>query len=298
MSDEPSASKRDRRLPGLSARTALYGFLGLSLGSVLAGRRRTGRQRAQLVEELQETASERPVGTVTPEDYADLPDPVRRYFETVLEPGQSHIRTARLKQRGEFRLGDSESAWHPLQATQHYAVSPPGFVWDATIRLGSVLPTQVVDSYVDGIPTLSARLLWTVPVADAAPTPELAAGELSRYLAEAVWFPTALLPTNGVEWEPVDDDAARATLTHGGTTVSLVFHFDEANLVDRVVAENRFRAVGDGFERSKWTGRFADYERRDGMLVPTSAEVEWNLPSGDLPYWRGRITRFEFDLGE
>ncbi|MBV0924526.1 hypothetical protein KTS45_09980 [Halomicroarcula limicola] len=298
MSDEPPTSKGDRRLPRLAARTALFGLLGLSLGSVLAGRRRTGRQRAQLVEELRETASERSERPITSEDYADLPDPVRRYFETVLEPGQSRVRTARLKQRGEFRLGDSESSWHPLRATQRYTASPPGFVWDATIRLGSVLPTQVVDSYVDGTPALAARLLWTVPVADAAPTPELAAGELSRYLAEAVWFPTALLPANGIEWEPIDDDAARATLTHDGTTVSLVFRFDEANLVDRVVAEDRFRAVGDGFERAKWTGRFADYERRDGMLVPTRGEVEWNLPSGDLPYWRGRITEFEFDLGE
>jgi hypothetical protein len=35
-------------------------------------------------------------------------------------------------------------------------------------------------------------------------------GELSRYLAEAPWYPTALLPAAGIEWEPVDDSAARS----------------------------------------------------------------------------------------
>ncbi|WP_209309493.1 DUF6920 family protein [Haloarcula amylovorans] len=298
MTDEPAVPGGGDRPARFSVRTALCGLLGVSLGTVLASRRQTKRRHAQLVEDLEESVGRQSVRTVTAEDYADVPEPARRYFETVLDPDQPHIRTARLRQRGEFRLGDNESSWHPLKATQHYTVSPPGFVWDATIRLGPVLPTQVVDSYVGGVPTLAARLLWTVPVADAEPSPELAAGELSRYLAEAVWFPTALLPTNGVQWEPVDDDTARATLTHDGTTVSLDFHFDEANLVDRVVAEDRFRAVGDDFERATWTGHFADYERRDGMLVPISGEVEWNLPSGDLPYWRGRITEFGFDLGK
>jgi hypothetical protein len=29
------------------------------------------------------------------------------------------------------------------------------------------------------------------------------------------------------------------------------------------------------------------------MTVPTDAEVEWNLPDGDRPYWRARLTEIE-----
>ncbi|MBX0324618.1 hypothetical protein EGH21_16440 [Halomicroarcula sp. F13] len=280
----------------MSRRTLSLGLAAaVAVGAVLAGKRRLASRTARLTADLSAASGDTSPRVVAEDDYAALPDPVRRYFETVLDPGTPYVRTARLTQRGAFRLGDVDSAWHPFDATQTYAVDPPGFVWDATVRLGSVVPVNVVDSYVDGTGSLAAHLLWTVPVAEADPSPKLDAGELQRYLAEAVWFPTALLPESGVEWMPVDDSTARATLTDGDMSASLAFHFDEDSLVDKVVADQRYRAVDDGYEAARWTGRFEDYAERGGMVVPTRGEVAWNLSQGDLPYWRGEITGFEFE---
>ena len=39
---------------------------------------------------------------------------------------------------------------------------------------------------------------------------EVAQGELMRFFAEAAWYPTALLPSQGVRWQAVDDTSARA----------------------------------------------------------------------------------------
>jgi hypothetical protein len=39
-----------------------------------------------------------------------------------------------------------------------------------------------------------------------------------------------------------------------------------------------------------WAGRFRQYERRDGMLIPVEGEVEWRLPEGPQVYWKGRVT--------
>ncbi|WP_396613357.1 DUF6920 family protein (plasmid) [Haloferax sp. S1W] len=36
-------------------------------------------------------------------------------------------------------------------------------------------------------------------------------------------------------------------------------------------------------------GYFEEYHDVDGMLVPRSGVVEWNLPDGPLPYWRATI---------
>jgi hypothetical protein len=44
-------------------------------------------------------------------------------------------------------------------------------------------------------------------------TPEPAQVELMRYLAKAVWYPTALLPRQGVRWDLIDEATARASLT-------------------------------------------------------------------------------------
>ena len=45
-----------------------------------------------------------------------------------------------------------------------------------------------------------------------------------------------------------------------------------------------------------WEGRFRNYEKRHGMLVSVDGEVAWVLPDGAKPYWRGHITRIEYEF--
>jgi len=299
---------------------ALLGAVGVGVAGVVAARRaagRTERETAELVGELLHEADEAAgrrsggpdasgaTGTTggtgpgessavrdVADDLAGLPDPIRRYLTHVLPDERPTVRTVRLEQRGDFRLGDVDAPWLPFAATEHVAVEPPGFVWDATIDVAPFVPVRVVDAFVAGEGVLRARLLGAIPVADAAPGPELNAGELLRYLAEAVWYPTALVPGPGLDWEPIDDRSARATLSYRGTTVSCVFHVDEADEVTRVAAE-RPRSTDDGYEPTPWTGNWRRYRERNGLLVPTEGEVAWNLPDGDLPYWRGQLTSIE-----
>jgi hypothetical protein len=285
-------------LPPLAPATLALAMLGVAVlavvGAVAVRRRRFDRDVAAAVDELRAgTAAEAdPDGedrVYTREDLADLPAPVRRYLDAVLTEGQPRARTARIEQRGEIRLGE---AWKQFSGTQHVAVDPPGFVWDATVRFAPMVPVRVVDAYVDGEGSLRAKLLSALTVSAAAPAPEINESELLRYLAESVWVPTALLPGAGVEWEAIDDETARATLDDGDATASLVFHFDDWR-VERVHAEARYRQEDD--DVAPWTGYFDAYEAFDGVRVPAEGEVEWTLPDGDQPYWRGEIETIEYD---
>ena len=49
-------------------------------------------------------------------------------------------------------------------------------------------------------------------------TPEIAEGELMRFLAETPWYPTRL---RTLDWQPVDANTAKATLQDHGATVTL-----------------------------------------------------------------------------
>jgi len=253
---------------------------------------RLERAHARLADDLLTEASSGSDRRYSTDDVDGLPAPVRRYFETVLEEGQPYLRTTYLEQRGEFRLGGAGAEWKPMTATHHVTVDPPGFVWDATIDVLPFVSTQVVDAYAHGEGFLRAKVLATIPVVDAGPDERMDEGELVRYLAEAVWYPTALLPGDGVEWEAVDDRTARATLDHAGNTASVTFHFDGRDLVSRVATE-RYRQEDGSY--APWTGYFRAYEDRNGILVPTDAEVEWNLPDGDLPYWAASLVRIEYE---
>lgn len=229
-----------------------------------------------------------------PDDVADLPAPVRRYFETVLQAGQPHVEEVRLVQEGDFRLGDADAPWRLFTASQVYGVSPPGYVWDAEISLLPFASARVVDAYVAGEGLLRANLFGGIPVASAGPNPRMNEAELQRYLSETPWFPTALLPVAGVAWESIDERSARATIDDGDVTATAVFHFDEEGYLTRLTAD-RYRQDIDAV--APWTGHYRSYEERDGMQIPTRAEVAWDTADGEVPYWRGTITDIVYHTG-
>jgi hypothetical protein len=233
-------------------------------------------------------------GTFSPEDAGDLPAPVAKYFHRVLRSGQPWVRHAMLTQTGEFLIGPGE--WTPFRATQHVVVTPPGFVWDARIRMIPGMNVFVRDAYVGGGGTMEASLLSLYSLTRQSGRRELDSGALQRYLGEAVWLPTALLPTAGVTWTPLNDRAAMATLTDGETTVSVEFRFDPAGDVVEVYAADRFREVEGRYERMPWTVTCSEHADRGDMRIPLRCEVAWLLPSGPLPYWRGRIETIHYDL--
>ena len=256
---------------------------------------RWNRATARMVDRL--TSSTTPAGiatTFSPDQLVGLPAPVSRYFAFALTPGQSLVRHARIRWEGEFRSAPN-AEWKRFTALQNYMVRPPGFVWDATIRLMPLVPVRVRDGYVDGEGVMLGKIAAGISVADQRGTPEMGAGALSRYLGEAVWLPTALLPSAGVFWTPVDDATACATLTDGSTSVSADFHFAPGGEIARV-SMDRYRDVGGRGVPTGFEGQFrSGYRRVAGMMVPVDGEVAWLLPESRFAYWRGRPAHLEYD---
>jgi hypothetical protein len=205
---------------------------------------------------------------------------------------------ARIEHTGTFNMGETEEQWKPFSSTQHVIAQRPGFVWDARISVAPGMTARVRDAYVAGQGILVAKLFGLVTVVDQRNTPEMAQGELLRLFAEGAWYPTALLPSQGVVWEAVDDTHAAATLTDGITTVRLEVEFDAQGVISSVYSDGRYREVDGTQVATPWRGRFWDYEVRDGMLIPIEGEVEWLLEGGAKPYWRGRIERIEYKYAQ
>jgi hypothetical protein len=231
-----------------------------------------------------------------PAELDGLPAPVQRYFRAALQDRQPLVVAVDLAHSGTFNMGEASDNWKPFTSTQRVITRRPGFDWDERVAMLPGLPVHVHDAYVAGDGLLHAAVLGLVPVADLRGTPEVAQGELMRFLAEAAWYPTALLPSQGVRWEAVDAQSARATLQDGALTLTLLFRFNAAGLIDTVQADARGRTVGTAVVPTPWQGRFWDYEVRDGMRVPTHGEVAWLLPEGPRPYWRGQVTRVLYEF--
>ncbi|MCC3416061.1 MULTISPECIES: DUF6544 family protein [unclassified Microcoleus] len=222
-----------------------------------------------------------------------LPEPVQRFFQTVIKDGQAIASAVKLSQQGLFNLSETEDKWSPFTATQFVTTQRPGFDWDARIQMAPGVNAFVHDTYLLGEGSLHASLLGLFTVANMHGAPENNQGELLRFLAETPWYPTALLPSQGVRWEAINDTSARATLTDGATTVSVVFQFNAEGAIATMRAEARYR---DKLTAMPWCGRFGEYSVRNGMLIPLEGEVGWEYPEGIRLYFKGRITEIEYEF--
>jgi hypothetical protein len=197
---------------------------------------------------------------------------------------------------GTFNMSETDDNWKPFTSTQRVITHRPGFDWEGRIEMMPGLTVRVHDAYIAGEGILYATLFGLWSLAHLRGTPEVAQGELMRFFAEAAWYPTALLPSQGVRWEAVDDASARATLRDGETTVAMVSHFSDDGLIESVRAEARGRTVGDTVIPTPWEGRWSHYDLRDGMRIPLEGEVAWVLPEGPRAYWRGRIASLTYEF--
>lgn len=227
-----------------------------------------------------------------------LPTPVQRFFRTVLKDGQPIVAAISVEHTGTFNMGEAAEHWKPFTSTQRVVTHRPGFDWDARIAMMPGLPVRVHDAYVAGEGILHAAVLGLVSMVNLRGAGEIAQGELMRFFAEAAWYPTALLPSQGVLWDAVNDHSARATLKDGELTLTLLFRFNEGGLIDTVRAEARGRVVGGTTVPAPWQCRFWNYAIRDGMRVPLEGEVAWLLPAGAKPYYRGRITKLSYEFAQ
>jgi len=232
--------------------------------------------------------------TVDFRELEGLPAPVQRYFRVVLKEGQPMVTDVHVHHRGTFNVGETTDQWKPFTSDQEVVTQRPGFDWDGRVAIMPGLPVRVHDAYVAGEGTLHASLLGLFSLVDMRGGGDVAEGELTRFFAEAAWYPTALLPSQGVRWEAVDDRSVYATLTEGAISITMLFTFDEQGLIETVGTEARGRTEDGEVVPTPWLGRFWNYDERGGMRVPLDGEVAWLLPEGTKPYWRGHITEIDY----
>ena len=245
---------------------------------------------------LQQSAYQPVVGRVDFQSLSELPPPVARYFRHVLTDGQAFIRTARMQQSGELRSSTSQEKWSSFTAQQLIVPAATGFVWNAKVRMPFATHVRVVDSYIDGTGSGRVSLLSAFAIAADAANLQLNSGALHRYLAEAVWYPSALLPQSGIVWTALDDQSALATLSDSGTTVSLEFRFNKIGEVTGIYSPGRYGRFDGEYRQVPWEGHFSDYQQQAGMRIPHNGEVGWYIDGALQLVWKGELSDIVYEF--
>jgi hypothetical protein len=273
---------------GILAGLATIAALALLIGAIRL-RRSLSRVVAELVRQSAAVPTSSSIVTES------IPAPVANYLRLALPSGPFPLRVVRLEQEGELRTEMESPKWLPFRATHIATPAPPGFVWDARIQMAPLLHVRVRDALMAGRGSGEVALLSAFRVNAAEGSQAMNSGSLHRFLAEAVWYPTALLPSPHLRWHSINDNTALATLTERDITVSLEFRFNREGEVVAIYTPARWGIFCGRYQQRAWEGHFRNYQRRGDVVVPSEGEVGWHLDGNLQLVWRGRIRGAEYE---
>lgn len=213
-----------------------------------------------------------------------LPAPVQRYFRYALQEGQAYIRRVTLKHGGQFRTS-AKQGWKNIRGEEYFTCSPPGFLWSGKLAWASA-----IDKYINGKGNLIVKLASMFPVVNAKGN-ATDQGEFLRWLAEAVWFPTALLPSDNLSWRAIDEQSAKILYQDEHIQAEGIFHFNELGQITHFKTQRYM----DDNRLEEWTTHCQDYREVNGMQIPFYAEAVWNLADGDFSYAKFELEEIAYE---
>jgi len=202
-----------------------------------------------------------------------LPEPVQKYFKLVLKDEQSYISYVGIKHDGQFKTG-LDKGWVNITGEQYFTTDKPGFIWKGVTSMFTAR-----DMFIEDKGRLIVSLFSLYNIVDVKGE-QYNQGELLRWLAESVWFPTNLLPGERVQWFPVDAQTAKLTFNYNGLSLYFITSF---NAVGEIIQMETKRYM-DEKRLETWIIKAGNYKKLNGVIVPTTAEAMWRLEKGDFSY--------------
>lgn len=228
-----------------------------------------------------------------PKMAADLPEPARRYFNFAIAPGTTLLPVVEIGMGGRFSLGSRESPNYQAMDANQILASPHGFVWK--LRLPGGIPVSGSDS---GRWT-RFRVLGLLPVARVGGGPDHERSAFGRYVAESVfWAPAAIVPGPGVDWEIIDSDTARVTVSRGTLSQAVDVTVDDEG---RPVAVSFMRWTNANpdkkYRLQPFGGMTSDFREVQGYRLPFRVEAG-NLFGTDeyFAFYEAEVARIHFPV--
>ena len=212
-----------------------------------------------------------------------LPAPVKLYFKKVLSEGQPYINKVSMTHTGLFKTG-IDKGWVRIKGEQYATTKKPGFIWKGTTALFTAR-----DMFLEDKGHLIVSLFAVFNVVNGSGM-EYDQGELSRWLAESVLYPTNLLPSERLQWTAIDATHARIIFKYLSISLFFIVTFNAAG----EITELETKRFMDDKNLETWIVKVADYSYRNLILVPTYFEVLWRLKDTDLCYAKFKMKKIKY----
>ncbi len=240
-------------------------------------------------------SNRQPSGQVlTVEDVAGLPAPLQKYFESCGYIGKPKTLNIKIKHNDvNFILNNKALI---IQCIQYNSGERP----ERIALIGSHLygiPFEGIDAYQNGIGSMKGMIAKRVVLFNQSGE-AMNQSSLVNCLAESLMVPGIALQ-DFIQWEMVDADRVKGTMSYYGISVSGIFTFDENGYLTTFTTEDRLYVDTEGNVKNvRWSAICGNYQEVNGIMQPKSLKAVWHLPEGDLVYFDGRDTVIEYNVTE
>ncbi len=228
----------------------------------------------------------------TSSEFLSLPAIVRKYLKTSINVKSKSHQLTQLRLFGETRA-EPGSEWSPTEVNFYYSLSAPAFVWVSTSEQFLFLWNKTINTYINESAKSEIKFLSSVTT-DETEGVKLDQSYFLFYIINSVLSPTVLLPSQNIQWTPLEKFKAEVVMWYKSVRGKAIFYFNELGNVEKVEVTDMFLPNRIDTKKEKFTLHLANYEEVDGYKIPTYLEYQWNLSDGDFTFNRFNITDVEY----
>lgn len=217
---------------------------------------------------------------------------LKKYFKNSIPDSSYSSSYAYLKLNGEIKTGEN-SNWQQVTAEEHLSVSQPAYIWNAKLKMNDIVSARAIETYINGTGNILIKLFSSLKISDATGGYVDQSG-LTRYLCDAVFVPSALLPNEFLEWEFVEQGKVKGTLRFKDLKADADFYFNSSGEVTRIETSDRYRTTPAGYVRNLLSITLSDYRTFGSYKIPTYFETAWQTKNGKFVFGKFNITDAQY----
>ncbi len=221
------------------------------------------------------------------------PKLIQKFYKKVVDDSSPIPNFITLNQSGEIKT-EENSNWLKIKSTEYFTSQKPNLLWDAEIGNSKFFWIEIVDSYLRRKGNTLIKINSSVTIGDSWGI-EIDKSNLFKYLSEAVYFPTSLLPSKNLKWNILDSNIAEIKFTDDKTSVVAKLFFNNDGTISNIETLDKFRPMNDNYKESLFTIYFSNYKKYNSFLIPTYCEVEWDLENGKFKFGKFKIDNIKYE---
>jgi hypothetical protein len=190
------------------------------------------------------------------------------------------ITSVYIEQKGLFRLKPFDK-FKKIKGHQKVNLNKASFCWQG--KSGILTITDKFENKT-GLFTVKAFGLITLTSSNSF---EITHGQLQRFLAESVWYPSFFF-NNNLSFNIINKQTVEVMIKNNNITPSVTFCFTDNYFISEIKAK-RYMNDNGKFNLTDWQVIIKNYKKFHNILIPEECEIHWKTINSSFCWYKFKV---------